>query len=92
MPAIILIIAQFFGISSFRLIVYAAVTVAIIIAGFTIRQHFVNEGYRHAIAAVKKQDDKAVAAADKVQQRADECSGNSWWDVISQSCKLEDVK
>lgn len=91
MPVIILI-AQFFGISPLRLIIYTAVTIAVIIAGFTIRQHFVNEGYSHAIAAVKKQDDRAVAAADKVQQRADECSGNSWWDVISQSCKLEDAK
>lgn len=91
MPVLI-IIANLFGISVFRLAIYAACVVAVIVAGFTIRQHFVNEGYKHAIAAVKKQDDRAIAAADKVQQRADECSGNSWWDVISQSCKLEDVK
>lgn len=89
---IVLLVANFFGISVFRLAIYAACIVAVIIAGFTIRQHFVNEGYKHAIAAVKKQDDRAVAAADKVQQRADECSGNSWFDVVSQACKLEDAK
>jgi hypothetical protein len=57
-----------------------------------VRQHYVNLGYAKAIAAVKKQDDRAVAAADKVQQRADDCAANSWWDVILQSCKLEQAK
>ena len=49
-----------------------------------VRQQYVNLGYAKAIAAVKKQDDRAVAAADKVQQRADDCAA-SWWDVISQA-------
>lgn len=89
---VILFIANLFGISVFRLIIYAVCITAVIAAGITIRQHYVNLGYSKAIAAVKKQDDRAVAAADKVQQRADECSGSSWWDVISQSCKLEDTK
>lgn len=92
MPAIILTIAGWFGINPLRLIIYAVLAVAVFTAALTIRQHYINKGYRNAIVAVKKQDDRAVAAADKVQQRADDCSNNSWWDVISQSCKLEDAK
>lgn len=91
MPVIIWI-AGALGISVFRLAIYAACIVAVVIAGVSIRQHYVNIGYAKAIAAVKKQDDRAAEAADKVQKRADDCSGNSWWDVISQSCKLEDAK
>lgn len=91
MPVIIWI-AGFFGISVLRLALYAACVAAIIAAGLTIRQHYVNLGYKKAIEAVKKQDDRAAAAADRVQQKADECTGASWWDVISQSCKLEDAK
>lgn len=89
---ILIWIASTLGISVFRLAIYAACVAAVIAAGITIRQHYVNLGYSKAIAHVKKQDDRAAAAADKVQQRADECSGASWWDVISQSCKLEDAK
>lgn len=89
---VILFIANLFGISVFRLAIYVGCIVAVVAAGVTIRQHYVNLGYSKAIAAVKKQDDRAVAAAEKVQQRADECSGASWWDVISQSCKLEEAK
>lgn len=91
MPVLIWI-AGVFGISVFRLAIYAACVIAVIAAGITIRQHYVNLGYAKAIAAVKKQDDRAAEAADKVQQRADQCSGDSWFDVISQSCKLEDTK
>lgn len=94
MVAILLWLANKSGLSQLAVdAIVAGVLLALIGGtGLAIRQHFVNEGYSHAIAAVKKQDDKAVATADKVQQRADECSGNSWWDVISQSCKLEDAK
>ena len=37
---------------------------------------------------------EAASATDleKVQKKADDCSSNSWWDVVSQSCKLEDAK
>jgi hypothetical protein len=92
MPAIILTIASFFGISPLRLIVYTVAVIAVIVGALTIRQHFVNEGYSKALVAVKKQDDRAVAAADKVQQAADECTNQSYWDVITQNCKLEESK
>ena len=93
MPALILTIAGWFGISPLRLIIYAVCFVAVIIAGLTIRQHYVNLGYAKAIAAVKKQDDRAVAAAEKVEQKASVCTEKSgWWDVVTQSCKLEDAQ
>jgi hypothetical protein len=87
MMAIVLTIANFFGISPLRLIVYAGLTVAIVGGAITIRQHYINLGYRNAIAAVKKQDASAKAVADKVQQKADACAANSYWDVLTQSCK-----
>jgi hypothetical protein len=87
---IILWVASFFGISVFRLAIYAGCIVAVIGAGIAIRQHYVNLGYAKAIAAVKKQDQSAVEAADKVQRRADECIGESWFDVITQTCKTGD--
>lgn len=94
MIAIILWFATKTGLSKLAAeAIFIGVVLLLITGGaLAIRQHFVNEGYRHAIAAVKKQDDRAVAAADKVQQRADECTANSWFDVVSQSCKLEDAK
>ena len=91
MPVIIWI-ASALGISVIRLALYAACVAAVIAAGLTIRQHYVNLGYAKAITAVKKQDDRAAAAADKVQEKADQCAAESWWDVLSQSCKLEDAK
>lgn len=77
-----------------EIIMIAALVVAIVIAGFAIRQHYINKGYASAIAAVKKQDDKAVAAAVKVEKKAAACQDgiNGYWDVITQSCKLEDAQ
>lgn len=92
MPAI-LWIANLFGISIIRLAIYAACVAAVIGTGITIRQHYVNLGYSKAIAAVKKQDDRAVEAATKVEQKAAVCTDtNGFWDVLTQSCKLEDAK
>lgn len=93
MAAIITMIAGFLGISSARLIAYAVVTVAIVIAGLTIRQHYINEGWDKAMARVQKQDDAAVAAARKVEKRVTVCSeANGYWDVVTQGCKLEDAE
>ncbi|MBI1202528.1 MAG: hypothetical protein GC182_08460 [Rhodopseudomonas sp.] len=89
--AIIRFIADLFGISIFRLVAYAGI--AVVVAGglVVVRQHYINKGYASAIAAVKKQDDRAVSAANKVEQRAADCTARSaYWDVISQGCKLED--
>jgi hypothetical protein len=86
MPGFILAIAGVFGISPLRIIIYSVATVAVIGGAIAIRQHYVNLGYHNAIAAVKKQDDRAKAAADKVQQKADDCAANSYWDVLTQSC------
>jgi hypothetical protein len=86
---IIAMIASMFGISSLRLIIYAVCIVAVVIGALIIRQHYVNLGYTKAIAAVKKQDNRAVAAADKVQQRTAQCDQTSgYWDVITQNCRL----
>lgn len=91
MPAIIITIASFFGISAIRLIAYAAIVAAVIAGGLTIRQHYINKGYSAALAAVKKQDNIAIDAAKKVEQKATVCSdANGYWDVITQSCKLGD--
>ena len=93
MPAIILTIAGWFGINPIRLIAYVVLAVAVIIGALTIRQHYINKGYASALAAVKKQDDRAVAAASKVEQKAATCSdANGYWDVITQNCKLEDAE
>lgn len=88
--AAITFIANLFGISVFRLAIYAGAVVAVVVAGFTIRQHYINKGYRSAIEAVKKQDDRAVEAATKVEKKATVCTEqNGYWDVITQDCKLE---
>lgn len=94
MVAIILWLVEKSGLSKLAIeAIIIAVIIALIGGGWlAVRQHERNIGYKSAIAAVKKQDDRAVAAADKVQQRADECSANSWWDTISQTCKSEDAK
>jgi hypothetical protein len=86
---ILLMIANLFGISVFRLIIYAAIFAAVVAGALTIRQHYVNLGYKHAIAAVKKQDDRAVAAANQVEAKAAKCDAtNGFWDVVSQNCRL----
>jgi hypothetical protein len=87
MPTLILTIASWLGISQFRLIAYAAIGAAIIIGAVTIRQHYINLGWNNAIVAVKKQDDKAKVAAEKVERKANECAADNYWDVISQRCK-----
>lgn len=93
MPAIIGVIASFFGISTLRLAIYAAAVVAIIAAGLTIRHHYVSLGYHKALADVKKQDDRAVEAATKVEKKTAVCTDqNGYWDVLSQRCILEDQK
>jgi hypothetical protein len=91
---VLLFIANLFGISIFRVVAYGAIIVAVIGGGIAIRQHYVNVGWHKAIAAVKKQDDRAVEAADKVNEMAAKCDEtNGYWDVITQNCKLqEDLK
>ncbi len=87
MPGFVGIIAAFFGISPLRLIAYAAILAAIVIGAVTIRQHYINLGWNKAISAVKKQDDRARAAAETVERRANQCSENSYWDVLTQGCR-----
>lgn len=86
-------IAEFFGISVLRLAIYAGCIVLALGGGLAIRQHYINKGYASAIAAVKKQDDRAVAAAQKVERKTAACSdANGYWDVVTQNCKLEDAE
>ena len=90
MPAFVAAIAAFFGISQLRLIVYSGLVVAALAGGLVVRQHYINLGWDKAMAAVKKQDDRALSAAKKAQDRADRCSADSFWDVLTQSCKVGD--
>ena len=90
MPVIIMI-ANMFGISAFRLIMYAVCVVAVIGALLVVRQHYVNEGWRKHAAAVEKQDNRAVEANRRVEEQADKCSNdNGFWDVVTQGCKLQE--
>ena len=91
---VVLAIANFFGISVFRLVAYAAIVALVTGGALTIRQHYINKGYASALAAVKKQDNRAVAAANKVEERTAKCQEgvNGYWDVLTQGCKLEDAK
>jgi hypothetical protein len=77
-----------------ELIMIGVLLLVAFIGAMTIRQHYINKGYASAIAAVKKQDDKAAAAAVKVEKKAAACQDgiNGYWDVITQSCKLEDAE
>jgi hypothetical protein len=88
---ILLFLANMFGISIFRLVVYAAIFASVVTGALVIRQHYVNLGYQKALTAVKKQDDRAVAAADQVQQKTKACNDKTgFWDTISQSCVLDE--
>lgn len=90
---IILTIACWFGISPFRLIAYAVIFFAVTGGALTIRQHYINAGWNKAIVAVKKQDDRAKVAAEKVETKAAVCTdANGYWDIISQGCKLDEDK
>jgi hypothetical protein len=86
-------IANFFGISVFRLAMYAAIVAAVVTGALVIRHHYVSLGYHKALADVKKQDDRAVEAATKVEKKTAVCTDqNGYWDVLSQRCILEDQK
>lgn len=92
MPAIILTICSFLGINPLRLLIYASLFIAVMGGALWVRHHYVALGYHKAIADVKKQDDRAVAAADRVEQKAAKCDETSgFWDVITQNCKLQDT-
>ena len=86
-------IANFFGISVLRLAMYAAIVAAVVTGALVIRHHYVSLGYHKALADVKKQDDRAVEAATKVEKKTAVCTDqNGYWDVLSQRCILEDQK
>lgn len=89
--SIILTICSFLGINPLRLAIYAAVFVAVVIGALTIRQHYVNEGWRKHAAAVEKQDGRAIETNREVEKMANKCSDtNGFWDVITQGCKLQE--
>lgn len=94
MIGIIAAIAGFFGISIFRLVAYAAIATAVVAGGLTIRHHYVALGYEKALEAVAKQNEITRDAADKIGMKADKCAEgiNGYWDIVTQSCKLEDAK
>lgn len=74
-----------------KAIVYGVITAIIGGTLLGIRQHYINKGWRSAIEAVKKQDDRAVGAANRVDEKAAECNAtNGYWDVVTQNCKLQE--
>ncbi len=86
---VILAICSFLGINPLRLLIYAALFVAVVTGALWVRHHYVALGYHKAIAAVKRQDDRAVAAANRVEQMTAKCDETSgYWDVVSQNCRL----
>lgn len=88
---IIAAIASMFGISSFRLIAYAVIAVGVVVGALTIRQHYIDKGYDKALTKVEKQNDSAKGAAEQVRKQIAVCNDQtSYWDVITQSCKLDD--
>lgn len=86
-----LAIASLFGISQIRLIIYAVAIVAVVVGGFTIRQHYINVGwYKHA-AKIEKQDNAAVSVDKKVESDLKTCTdANGFWDVITQNCMTQE--
>ncbi len=86
-------IANLLGISVLRLAMYAAIVAAVMTGALVIRHHYVSLGYHKALADVKKQDDRAVEAATKVEKKTAVCTDqNGYWDVLSQRCILEEGK
>jgi hypothetical protein len=91
MPTLIVTIASMLGINPLRLIIYTALILAVVTGAIVLRQHYVNEGWAKHKAAVEKQDQRAVDASKKVEEQTDKCSdANGFWDVITQSCKLQE--
>lgn len=85
------LIARGLGSFAAKLVAYGALVLIVIGVLLGVRQHFINEGWNRAIASVKKQNDAAAEAADRVQERARKCDeSNGYWDVITQNCKLGD--
>ncbi len=87
----ILAIANFFGISVFRLVAYAVCVIAVVVALGVVRQHYVDVGWRKHAAAVEKQDNRAIEANRRVEEQTNKCSESTgFWDVITNGCKLQE--
>jgi hypothetical protein len=86
----LLFIANLFGVSVARLLVYTGIIVALFVGALAIRQHYINKGYHSAIEAVKKQDAKAVAGANKVEEKTAVCTETSgyWLQVGGRGMKI----
>lgn len=88
----LLAVAEFFGISVFRLVMYATLAAVVTVALVSVRQHYINVGWEKHRVAVEKQDGRAKEASRQVEQKTNECSEtNGFWDVITQGCKLEEA-
>jgi predicted glycosyltransferase len=73
-----------------ELIMIGALVISVFIGALTIRQHYINKGWYAHAAKIQKQDNIAVDASKKVEQKTTVCSdANGYWDVITQNCKLE---
>jgi hypothetical protein len=91
MGFLVALLAPRFGALVANLIVYGVLAAVIGGTLLGIRQHYVNEGWRKHKAAVERQDNIAIDASKKVEERTQRCSDeNGFWDVITQNCKLQE--
>lgn len=87
MPAFIVTIAAFFGISPLRIIAYAAIIAAAIIGALTIRQHYINVGWQKAMHAIAAKDKAAIKDADDAERAVKDCyARGGTWDQGGMSC------
>lgn len=77
-----------FGLSTIRLVIYGVTAVAVIVGGFSIRQHYLNQGYRNAIESVAKRDGKAMSDVRDATSKVDDCrAAGSVWNTTSGLCE-----
>lgn len=90
MPAFLLVLAGWFGISPLRLIIYGAAAISVVVGAVSIRQHYINRGWDSAIHAIEKQNSVAADAARRAQRSVDQCyDEGGTWSTITGTCTLE---
>lgn len=80
MPAFIVTIAAFFGISPLRIIVYGAIIVSVIVAGLTIRHNLIEKGRLIERQVTAARDNAALGNSDKAEADVRRCyaQGGDW--------------
>lgn len=77
----------FLALIPLRYWLYLVAALAIISGAVALRAHYVSVGWDGALEAVKKQDGRAIDAADAAQKTADDCYAvNGTWSVVTGAC------